>query len=45
MIERLNLLNHPEFNPALQEPKESLFDFLRYLQPEAAIPNQLESSP
>ncbi len=28
VIKRLNLLNDPEFNPALAEPEESLFDFL-----------------
>jgi uncharacterized protein involved in exopolysaccharide biosynthesis len=38
VIERLNLLNHPEFNPALGEPEESLFDFLRYLNPRTWIP-------
>ncbi|HLF30209.1 MAG TPA: polysaccharide biosynthesis tyrosine autokinase [Xanthomonadales bacterium] len=38
VIERLNLLNHPEFNPALAEPEESLFDFLNYLDPRSWIP-------
>ncbi len=38
VIARLNLVNHPEFNPALQEPEESLFDFLHYLDPRSWIP-------
>ncbi len=38
VIERLDLLNHPEFNPSLREPEESLFDFLKYLNPRNWIP-------
>ena len=38
VIERLDLLNHPEFNPSLREPETSLFDFLKYLNPKAWIP-------
>ena len=33
VITDLNLLGQPEFNPALREPEESHFDFLRYLNP------------
>jgi capsular exopolysaccharide synthesis family protein len=38
IIERLNLLNSPEFNPALRSPAKSLFDFTRYLNPKTWIP-------
>jgi capsular exopolysaccharide synthesis family protein len=38
VIERMNLLNHPEFNPALREPEESFFDFLQYLNPRRWVP-------
>jgi len=38
VIQRMNLLTHPEFNPSLREPEESFFDFLRYLNPRAWIP-------
>jgi len=38
VIERLDLLNHPEFNPSLREPETSLFDFLKYLNPKTWIP-------
>jgi len=38
VIKRLNLLSDPEFNPALAVPEESLFDFLRYLDPRSWIP-------
>ena len=33
VITDLNLLGQPEFNPALREPEEGYFDFLRYLNP------------
>ena len=33
VITDLNLLGQPEFNPALREPEEGHFDFLRYLNP------------
>ena len=39
VIDRLGLLNHPEFNPALQEAEESLFDFLAPLNPRNWIPS------
>ena len=38
VIERLDLLNHPEFNPSLREPETSLFDFLKYLNPKTWVP-------
>jgi capsular exopolysaccharide synthesis family protein len=38
VIERLGLLNDPEFNPWLREPEESFFDFMRYLNPKTWIP-------
>jgi len=38
VIERLDLLNDPEFNPSLREPETSLFDFLKYLNPKTWIP-------
>jgi succinoglycan biosynthesis transport protein ExoP len=38
VIKRLNLTSNPEFNPALAEPEESLFDFLNYLDPRTWIP-------
>jgi capsular exopolysaccharide synthesis family protein len=38
VVERLNLQNYAEFNPALREPEESLFDFLKYLNPRTWIP-------
>jgi capsular exopolysaccharide synthesis family protein len=38
VIERLNLLNSAEFNPALRVPEEGLFDFTRYLNPKTWIP-------
>lgn len=44
VIERLNLLNHPEFNPALAEPEHSLFDFLRWLNPRTWIPDGVRKS-
>ena len=39
VIERLNLLNHAEFNPSLREPEKSAFDFLKYLNPRRWIPD------
>ncbi len=44
VIKRLNLLNDPEFNPALVEPEESLFDFLQYLDPRSWIPDGWKKS-
>ncbi|MEE4292339.1 MAG: Wzz/FepE/Etk N-terminal domain-containing protein, partial [Xanthomonadales bacterium] len=38
VINDLNLLSHAEFNPALREPEEGFFDFLRYLDPRTWIP-------
>ena len=38
VIERLDLLNDPEFNPSLRVPETSLFDFLRYLNPKTWVP-------
>jgi len=38
VIDRLGLLNDPEFNPSLRAPEESLFDFLKYLNPKTWIP-------
>lgn len=38
VAQRLNLVNYEEFNPSLREPEESLFDFLRYLDPRSWIP-------
>jgi succinoglycan biosynthesis transport protein ExoP len=38
VIERLNLLNDAEFNPALGKPETSVFDFLRYADPRTWIP-------
>jgi succinoglycan biosynthesis transport protein ExoP len=38
VIERLGLLNNPEFNPSLRKPEKSLFDFLKYLNPQRWIP-------
>jgi capsular exopolysaccharide synthesis family protein len=39
VVRRLNLINDPEFNPSLREPEESVFDFLRYLNPRHWIPD------
>ncbi|MFC1694702.1 GumC family protein [Pseudomonadota bacterium] len=39
VIERLGLLNNPEFNPSLRTPEKSLFDFLKYLNPKTWIPS------
>ena len=44
VIKRLNLLNDPEFNPSLAEPEESLFDFLKYLDPRSWIPASWKKS-
>jgi capsular exopolysaccharide synthesis family protein len=44
VIERLNLLNHPEFNPRLAEPENGLFDFTRYLNPRTWIPTAWKQS-
>jgi len=38
VITDLNLLSQPEFNPALREPEENFFGFLRYLDPRTWIP-------
>lgn len=38
VVQRLDLLNDPEFNPSLREPEKSLFDFLKYLNPRQWIP-------
>jgi capsular exopolysaccharide synthesis family protein len=40
VVERLKLQNVPEFNPALREPEESLFDWSSYLDPRSWIPPQ-----
>lgn len=42
VVERLGLINHEEFNPALREPEESFFDFLKYLDPRSWIPAELK---
>jgi len=44
VVKRLNLINHPEFNPALRKPEESLFDFLRFLNPRTWIPDSWKKS-
>jgi capsular exopolysaccharide synthesis family protein len=44
VAERLGLHNYPEFNPALREPEESVFDFLRYLDPRTWIPQSWKES-
>lgn len=44
VIARLDLLNHPEFNPSLRAPETSLFDFLRYLNPKTWVPNSWKSA-
>jgi capsular exopolysaccharide synthesis family protein len=44
VIQRLGLLNDPEFNPRLRVPEESLFDFLRYLNPKTWIPSSWKQS-
>jgi capsular exopolysaccharide synthesis family protein len=38
VVQRMGLLNYPEFNPALREPEERFFDFLSYLHPRAWLP-------
>jgi capsular exopolysaccharide synthesis family protein len=38
VVERMGLVNHPEFNPSLREPEESFFDFLDYLNPRRWLP-------
>jgi len=38
VIEKLQLLNYEEFNPSLRVVEESLFDFLKYLNPRTWIP-------
>jgi capsular exopolysaccharide synthesis family protein len=38
VIERLNLLDTPEFNPWLRQPEKRFFDFLQYLDPRRWIP-------
>jgi succinoglycan biosynthesis transport protein ExoP len=38
VVKRLNLVNNPEFNPALQMPEKSAFDFLAYVDPRRWIP-------
>ena len=44
VVERLNLQNYEEFNPGLREPEESLFDFLKYLNPRTWIPQSWKDS-
>jgi succinoglycan biosynthesis transport protein ExoP len=44
VVERLKLQNYPEFNPTLREPEESLFDFLRYLDPRSWLPESWKQS-
>jgi uncharacterized protein involved in exopolysaccharide biosynthesis len=44
VIERLKLLNNPEFNPSLAEPEESLFDFIQYLDPRSWVPESWKKS-
>jgi len=39
MVERLGLLNYPEFNPSLRTPEKSLFDFMKYLKPTNWVPS------
>lgn len=39
VVQRLGLLNDPEFNPSLRVPEKSLFDFLKYLNPKTWIPD------
>ena len=41
VINDLNLLSQAEFNPALREPEEGFFDFLRYLDPRSWIPGRM----
>ena len=38
VVERLDLVNDPEFNPSLRKPEKSFFDFLKYLNPKTWIP-------
>ncbi len=44
VIERLGLLNHPDFNPSLRTPEKSLFDFLKYLNPKTWVPASWEKT-
>jgi succinoglycan biosynthesis transport protein ExoP len=44
IVERLNLTNYEEFNPALRQPEESFFDFLQYLNPRSWIPRSWKDS-
>lgn len=44
VVKRLNLTSHPEFNPQLQEPEESLFDFLQFLDPRSWVPENWKTS-
>ncbi|NCF63268.1 MAG: hypothetical protein GWP58_10485, partial [Gammaproteobacteria bacterium] len=44
VVERLSLHNYEEFNPGLREPEESLFDFLRYLDPRSWVPADWKQS-
>jgi succinoglycan biosynthesis transport protein ExoP len=38
VVERLDLLNYPEFNPSLRVPEKKFFDFIKYLNPKTWIP-------
>ena len=44
VIERLNLLNYPEFNPWLRKPEKRFFDFLKYLDPRRWIPASVKQT-
>lgn len=44
VIEKLNLLSHAEFNPAMGVPEKRFFDFLAYLNPRRWIPAQWKQS-
>ena len=44
VVERLRLQNVPEFNPGLREPEESIFDFLKYLNPRTWVPQAWKDS-
>ena len=44
VIKRLNLLNDPEFNPALGKPEKSFFDFMQYLNPVSWVPDSWKTA-
>ena len=44
VVERLGLVNKEEFNPGLRKPRESFFDFLKYLNPKTWIPQSWKQS-